>query len=52
MVGSVNSIAHVEDVGNTILSLNRRLGVIWNPSGGMASAPEKNAKTFFKLMSE
>ena len=42
MVGSVNTNAHVDAVGYTLVALNSIVGLCVNPSGGSFAAPLKN----------
>ena len=44
-MGSVNSSAHVDEVGKIFTELNLKLGRGSNPNGGMSSAPEKKEST-------
>lgn len=48
-MGRVNSRAQVEVIGNTILSLNLREGVVSKPRGGKISVPVKKLRIVVKV---
>lgn len=52
MVGKVSSMAHVEDVGNTLVGLKLNTGSLGNPFSGISSAPEKKLSTLERVTTD